>query len=255
MKSVQDQTHNGDNNMFRVSFAQGKPHLTHLILGMDLLSLTGSRSILSSGSQSSSSCLHTSALLNAQVSRKNVARGVKKVNNVKKEERWKRAQATRPSVVLGTRPGEEAKWENCDLAKVLVDVEELTSSTELMPSKLPVGTVLLPKQMSFGIGDAEKEMLFEKLPIVSAQAQETTGHDRYNPAAQARQRATSQVKELLKANAFAKLLDLRNANAGGIAFENRRRIIAAFSTPTNPFDPGRSEVQGEPTPASWFCGH
>lgn len=46
------------------------------------------------------------------------------------------------------------------------------------------------------------------------------------------------------ANMFAKVLDLRNANAAGIAYENRRRIIYAFSTPKKPFDPGRAEVQG-----------
>jgi len=49
--------------------------------------------------------------------------------------------------------------------------------------------------------------------------------------------------ELHKANMFAKVLDLRNANAKGIAYVNRRRIIYAFSTPQNPFDTGRTEVQ------------
>jgi len=45
------------------------------------------------------------------------------------------------------------------------------------------------------------------------------------------------------ANMFAKVLDLRNANAQGIAYVNRRRIIFAFSTPQNPYDTGRTEVQ------------
>ena len=52
------------------------------------------------------------------------------------------------------------------------------------------------------------------------------------------------VNERLKANLLAKALDLRNANAAGIAFENRRRIIKAFSMPENPYDTGRTEVQG-----------
>jgi len=42
---------------------------------------------------------------------------------------------------------------------------------------------------------------------------------------------------------LARLISLRNANAKGIAFENRKRIIATFSEPSNPHDPGRPEVQ------------
>ncbi|RDB28541.1 30S ribosomal protein S15 [Hypsizygus marmoreus] len=192
------------------------------------------------------SSLHTSALLHAQVSRKSVARGVKKLNNLRKEERFKKAQATRPSVVLGTRPGDDAKWANCDLAKVLVDEEELIASTELVPTKQPVGTVFLPKQMGFGVGEVEKRMLFKELPELSS----TVKTLRHAQAAHTRLQSDSlreieevAKKELQKANLFAKLLDLRNASAGGIAYENRRRIITAFSTPQNPFDPGRSEVQ------------
>ncbi|KAF5385101.1 hypothetical protein D9615_001048 [Tricholomella constricta] len=222
------------------------------------------RTVASSSSQCASS-LHTSAVLHAQVSRQNVARGVKKLNNVRKEERWKKAQANRPSVVLGTRPGEEAKWENCRLAKVLVDMEELVSSTELVPSKQGVGTVYLPKQVSFGIGPAEKKLLFGDLPLVSASrgqpdfvrstpTSETQSMDGVADIFSSRPTLKdSEVKaqalvdnltsERQKANAFAKLIDLRNANAAGIAYENRKRIIEAFSTPENSFDPGRSEVQ------------
>ncbi|KAF8079175.1 hypothetical protein FPV67DRAFT_1444348 [Lyophyllum atratum] len=221
------------------------------------------RTIASSSSLSSSS-LHTSALLHAQASRQNVARGVKKTNNVRKEERWKKAQAIRPSVVLGTRPGDEAKWENCRLAKVLVDMEELVSSTELVPTPQAVGTVFIPKQVSFGVGEAEKKLLFGDLPMLSSirGKDETTERsptpqqqavaDNLGYAARPRvevlsgqvnDRVANNQNELQKANAFAKLIDLRNSNAAGIAYENRRRIIAAFSTPQNPFDTGRSEVQ------------
>lgn len=47
--------------------------------------------------------------------------------------------------------------------------------------------------------------------------------------------------------ALMKIIDLRNANAGGIAFENRRRIVEAFSEPNRERkgpDTGRAEVQG-----------
>ncbi|GLB43589.1 putative universal ribosomal protein uS15 family protein [Lyophyllum shimeji] len=221
-----------------------------------------SRTIASSSTQCSTS-FHTAAVLHAQVSRQNVARGVKKANQIRKEERWKRAQANRPSVVLGTRPGDEAKWENCLLKKVLVDVEELVSSTELVPTQQGVGTVHLPKQVSFGIGEAEKQLLFGDLPLLSSvRGTDATADLAKSPPQNARipdnyahrptvaalknqgdDRVVNNQIELQKANAFAKLVDLRNANAAGIAYENRRRIIAAFSTPQNPFDPGRSEVQ------------
>jgi small subunit ribosomal protein S15 len=169
---------------------------------------------------------------------------VKKGNNVRKEERWKKANATRPSVVLGTRPGDEAKWQNCDLAKVLVNEEELISSTELKPTKQPVGTVYLPNQMSFGVDKAERTMLFRELPMLSAQSSGFRVGPAPDMQAVASVHAQDMEKELSKANAFAKLLDLRNASAGGIAYENRRRIITEFSESENPFDPGRSEVQG-----------
>lgn len=210
------------------------------------------------------SSFHTAAVLHAQASRQNVARSVKKTNNVRKEERWKKAQANRPSVVLGTRPGDEAKWENCHLAKVLVDMEELVSSTELIPTQQGVGTVHIPKQVSFGIGETEKKLLFGDLPMLSSirgkdettefskpppqPAEEIPENYAHRPTVAALEgrgedRVVNNQIELQKANAFAKLIDLRNANAAGIAYENRRRIIAAFSTPQNPFDPGRSEVQ------------
>ena len=52
-------------------------------------------------------------------------------------------------------------------------------------------------------------------------------------------------KEKMKANAFAKMVDLHNANARGITYENKRRIVLQFSGPENSFDPVRAEVQGE----------
>jgi hypothetical protein len=51
-------------------------------------------------------------------------------------------------------------------------------------------------------------------------------------------------------NAMAAVVDLRNANAAGIAFENRRRVIAAFSEPGKSNDTAR-EVQC--VFASSFC--
>lgn len=65
-----------------------------------------------------------------------------------------------------------------------------------------------------------------------------------NPSFTKEMRDEDNHAELRKANLLAQALDLRNANAAGVAYENRLRIIEAFSTPKNPFDPGRTEVQG-----------
>jgi small subunit ribosomal protein S15 len=210
---------------------------------LSLQNVIGSR-LLASSSQSTS-FFHTSAFLHAETSRKAVARAVKKSNNVRKAERWRKAQASRPSVVLGTRPGDDEKWKNSDLGKILVDEEALVSNTDLDPTQMAVGIVHMPKQMGFGVEEAEKRLLFGDLPTLSAMA---AGLREASPdmEKQAEQFAVENERELRKANAFAQLLDLRNANAAGIAYENRRRIITAFSTPLNPFDTGRSEVQGMP---------
>ncbi|KNZ81654.1 37S ribosomal protein S28, mitochondrial [Termitomyces sp. J132] len=136
------------------------------------------------------------------------------------------------------RRGKEGEWEKCLLAKILITEEELGISNELVPTEQTIGTVYLPKQFNFGVGEAEKQLLTgtgdaipEYVSIESLEEEQNVWRKNI-------------VKEHGKANAFARVIDLRNANAAGIAYENRRRIIEAFSTPQNPFDPGRSEVQG-----------
>lgn len=190
------------------------------------------------------SFLHTSAPLCVDASRTDLARQARKINIVRKEERRAKAIANRPNIVTGTRPGEETKWDNCDLAKILVNEEDLVSSTELVPTTRAIGAVHLPKTMAYGIGEAEKRLLFDDLPMLSAEATVLASGAHTSPETLRRMHEDGLQRERAKVNMFAKVVDLRNANAGGIAYENRRRIIAAFSTPENPFDPGRTEVQG-----------
>ncbi|PPQ73437.1 hypothetical protein CVT26_015824 [Gymnopilus dilepis] len=198
---------------------------------------------------------NSSATLGSQATKRKGLRN-KKINIRNTEKRLKEQEANRPSVVLGTRPSEEeTKWKNCYLAKVLVNEEELTSTTELHPTQFSAGTINLPSQLGFGVDEAEKEMLFDDLPRVTAELEkvnrkiETVAMDRRMQSerlwAGRKEETDDEIvdKEVRKANLFAKALDLRNANAAGIAFENRRRIIMAFSTPENPFDTGRTEVQ------------
>ena len=180
--------------------------------------------------------------------RKDNSLRTRKQNIARTTAREEEEEANRPSVILGTRPGDEAKWERCDLARVLVDEVALRASTEMVNTRLPIGTVALPPQFAYGVDAPERQLLFEALPNAA------TGMARSGAAHKAVQESKSEdwaavaaqsKTELLKANLLAKALDLRNANAAGIAFENRRRIIREFSTPENPFNPGLTEVQGE----------
>ena len=190
---------------------------------------------------------HTSATASASFATKRISARNRKQNIQKTEKRREEASLKRPSVVLGTRPSEEAeRWANCDLAKVLVQESELTGSTELQPTQFPIGTVPLPKQIGFGVTEVEKEALFGSLPLVSVEMREAQPFGSVAPQSDRLEAAGKHAEkiELEKARLFAKALDLRNANAAGIAFENRRRIVLAFSAPENPYDTGRAEVQG-----------
>ncbi|KAJ3508560.1 hypothetical protein NLJ89_g5688 [Agrocybe chaxingu] len=154
-----------------------------------------------------------------------------------------RPAANRPSVVLGNphRPRRRRSGRNCLLSKILVNEAELASTTELTKQNFPIGDLDLPEQFGHGVAQIEKELLFRDLPTASAQIGVEVGKEEVKTADKAN--AKAEAREKRKANLLAKVLDLRNANAGGIAFENRRRIIHTFSTPENPFDPGRTEVQ------------
>jgi small subunit ribosomal protein S15 len=162
----------------------------------------------------------------------------KKKINLRKTGR--RAVKNRPSVILGTWPEEEEKkWRECDLSKILVKEDLLSQSTALETKDFATGKVEVPKQLGFGVGAEEEKMLLDSLPLLTANMAQ---------AQQGKLDSESYEKNLETqwhiANEFAKVLDLRNANAKGISYVNRRRIIFAFSTPQNPFDTGRTEVQG-----------
>jgi small subunit ribosomal protein S15 len=222
----------------------------------------------------SSSCapLHTSAVLSAESARKRLARLTRQKNLAKREELQKKAAAARPHVVLGTiaSNGDEAtaKWATCDLAKVLVRPEELAhdAPAQLVVSLPAAATVQgadadanvgVPPSLAFGLRERERRMLFEHLPLLSADM--NTRHEMSTANWQRGVGATAIPKNAeemsahhetelaagaVQANVMAKVVDLRNANAAGIAFENRRRVIEAFSEVGKPNDTGRTEVQG-----------
>ncbi|KAF8509417.1 mitochondrial ribosomal protein S15 [Hysterangium stoloniferum] len=199
--------------------------------------------IQSISSAPASSSFHTS--IPAQASRRTiVARLTKKVNTSKRIERERFAANTKADPILGHRPGDEAKWLNCDLAKLLVSEKEL----QVAPvTRLDVDAhVKLPQHFQWGVGGSAElqHLLFDSLPSVSAQ-RVLRNKEVLNPNNHYLQHEMlkAQWNELRGTHMLARLVDLRNASAKGIAFENRRRCVEAFSAPGKPHDTGRTEVQ------------
>ena len=73
---------------------------------------------------------HTSASISAESAKARAARLTRKKNIEGKEQRARKLRETRPHVVLGTRPGDNAKWLNCDLAKVILTPEDIRNAAE-----------------------------------------------------------------------------------------------------------------------------
>ncbi|KAI0801347.1 S15/NS1 RNA-binding domain-containing protein [Fomes fomentarius] len=196
---------------------------------------------LASSSSVRAASLHTSAVLQAVSTRTRKSQRTLKANIQRREELGRQAQQNRPHVVLGHKAGDEAKWLDCDLARVLVTPEEIQNapSPTINPKTLEMN---LPRYFNYGIGENEKDALFEVLPRLSAEGQVAAAGKTTAAEIEATWRDRESV-ELQKSALFARLVDLRNANARGIAYENRRRIVATFSEPENPNDTGRPEVQ------------
>lgn len=202
-------------------------------------STSGSRLVASSSTRPLRN-MHSTTVKLASLQRQKPPGDVNPVA-MRHKERKALAQLNKPHVVLGHRPGDEAKWLNCDLAKILVTPEEIESMPPLQPS--PPGSVdkvVLPKYMNFGLGDSDKEALFEVLPSLSLERTLSVRKPKFAKVGE----QSAESTEAYKATMLARVVDLRNANARGIAFENRRRCIAAFSEPGKPNDSGRAEVQG-----------
>lgn len=182
---------------------------------------------------------------------------MKKKNIVRRVELAQEAERSRPHVVLGYSPGQEWVWRNSDLAKILVsdaeraplpppkgwDRAQVSEHNEEHAS-YPAGAHPPSSTLNFGVDKESAKVLFEQLPRVAAQRpllnldHRTAGDvitNAYDEALSAQLSASDQMH---------RILHLSNASAGGIAFENRRRIIQAFSTAEQPNDTGRSEVQG-----------
>ncbi len=114
--------------------------------------------------------------------------------------------------------------------------------------------VRVPPSLAFGIRQRDQRMLFEHLPLLSADMNTRhemsmmggggANHHQMGVETMSAYHETQLTAGVAQANAMARVVDLRNANAAGISFENRRRVIEAFSEPGKPNDTGRTEVQG-----------
>ena len=179
--------------------------------------------------------------------RSRLARVSKKDNAERRAQRTVDAKHIRPDPILGHAPGDDSKWRNCDLAKVLVSHTELQSPSAPVPPFDVTQPLKLPESFQWGIGGdpQAQQFLFEALPDVSSQ-RALKNMDVVNPrdAVVKRKILEGQWAEMHNAHVLTRLVDLRNASAGGIAFENRRRCVEAFSAPDKPNDTGRPEVQG-----------
>ncbi|KAF7338164.1 hypothetical protein MVEN_02041300 [Mycena venus] len=190
---------------------------------------------VASVASSSSSAFHTSAVLFKISEARLRSRALKKANLERREELKRQQQAARPSVILGTRPGEDHKWQESYLGRLLVD-EAVFAQPPEATVRPEYGVTAMPEYKAFGVAEEEAKRLFRDLPSLT----ETLVHLDANKGADKVEAADT---ERLKAANFARAIDLRNSDAGGISYENRRRIVVAFSSPENPFDPGRTEVQ------------
>ena len=202
----------------------------------------------SSARSTNTAPLHSSAVLNVESARKRQARLTRQKNLAKRLELSKQASSTRPHVVLGTisssTSNDDDAWASCDLARVLVRPDEPTAE----PIHIPEANadVNLPPTLAFGIRAREQRMLFAHLPLLTADM--NTRRELHGSSVNAEDMAAHHERALAEsvkqANALARVVDLRNANAAGVAFENRRRVVEAFSEPGKPNDTGRTEVQG-----------
>ncbi|KIM31803.1 hypothetical protein M408DRAFT_327227 [Serendipita vermifera MAFF 305830] len=155
--------------------------------------------------------------------------------------------------------------------------DEAESTISRMTPKLVGGRPSItsyhtPKVFNFGVGEREKRLIFEDLVEMRKgmhmiQTEEEAAHkEAIDKVSKDRNLSSSVTWSAQDENYIApehhfarekdidyyensnkywlgRLLDIKNANASGLEFENKRRIVEAFSTQGKPEDPGLPEVQ------------
>ncbi|CAE6465170.1 unnamed protein product [Rhizoctonia solani] len=189
---------------------------------------------------------HLSSQLNESYkSRK--ARAAKRKNIETQQKKKQGASTAKPNPVLGhsNTPEGYKLWENSDLCKILLTEAKILGA-QAQNLQVVSSTIPFPENLNFGLKPQEKELVFRTLPEVAAQQtffQITKSP--YDAELSSHVHALQQAESRATINAvhLSRLTDLRNASAAGIAAENRRRCVEAFSPPDKPNDTGRPEVQ------------
>jgi small subunit ribosomal protein S15 len=181
---------------------------------------------------------HSSALT-YESARQRESRLQKKTARARREALARERIINAPHPCLGYRPGNEQLWLRSDLCNIILTPEKIQSTPS---ARLGNQDVVFPANYQYGIGPREKRILMEDLPTVRMQ-QQTSHLDSLQPESEEEATRAFHVETKSKSQ-MARLLDLKNADAGGIAFQNRRRIVEAFGEPGKRNDTGRTEVQG-----------
>jgi len=179
----------------------------------------------------------------AESYRKRAARERKNKNIELRAQRALQAERDSPDPVLGHPLRDDSKWRACKLAQTVVARDELADKSS--PSQNPA-LAATPDASRLGLSEQDHTFLFEQLPEVSAQATflRPGGRDPLEWAnSQPPELIKAEFVEQHKASMLARMIDLRNSNADDLAFENRKRIVSAFSPPGQGSDTGRPEVQ------------
>lgn len=209
--------------------------------------------------------------------RKRVARLKKAKNIAKRAAIDADLVKARPHPVLGLSESNMEKWKETKLYKILVkpeDLEAATATSGTGPGQQHASSVA-PTNLAFGLAQDTVHHLLHTLPALNKSLQLTNQQGRgdqlgsilnrrngpdakrpYTPydytmpltSSPANPTNASEPHVDKASEAIMKIIDLRNASAGGIAYVNRRRIVEAFSSPVKGRkgpDTGRPEVQGE----------
>jgi len=202
------------------------------------------------------SCSFHASSRTLESSKKQRARLIKKKNLARRAELAEEAERTRPHVVLGHAPSQEWLWKNSDLAKMLVseaerkplplikvwDQQQLQHEFSTKQT-YPHGPKPSTGSLNYGVDTESTELLFEHLPRVATQRPLLQLDPLASPEVHSEAYEEALTDQLAASDQMHRILHLSNASAGGIAFENRMRIIGAFSSSEKPNDTGRPEVQ------------
>jgi small subunit ribosomal protein S15 len=192
--------------------------------------------------------------------RKRLARLKKSANLSKREAIQQQLAATQPDALLGYH--DASIWDQSKLKAAILTREQVwdtsaagkqATSTRTAAASLDEGLdqdvdYSPPAQFNFGLDAADAELLFQRLPAVSAlrpvlAAQNSKDYDSSHLAKLHEQGVQEEDR---KKEQLMRILDLKNANARGIRVENTKRLLEAFGRTKAGKGPdtGSPEVQG-----------